>query len=96
MDMDFTELILQKEYKNVSVKFATLLWLAKFYIRDTFIGKRLPQWLSVKNLPASGGDIWVQSLGWDGNPLTPVFLPGKCQGQRGLEGSGQQVHKSWM
>ena len=65
MDMDFTVLILRKEYKNVSVKFATLLWLAKFYIRDTFIGKRLPQWLSVKNLPASGGDMGsVSGLGW--------------------------------
>lgn len=65
MDMDFTELTLQKEYKNVSVKFATLLWLAKFYTRDTFIGKRLPWWLSVKNLLANAGDTGsVSGLGW--------------------------------
>ena len=34
-------------------------------------------------------ETWVQSLGWE-NPLekemAPVFLPGKCHGQRSLDG----------
>ena len=45
---------------------------------------------TVKNLPAVQ-ETWVQSLGWE-DPLdeewqpTPVFLPGKFHGQRGLAG----------
>ena len=44
----------------------------------------------VKNLPVMQ-ETWVQSLGWE-EPWrrewqpTPVFLPGKCYGQRGLVG----------
>ena len=49
----------------------------------------------VKNPPASGGDTGDMGLipgsgrfpgGGNGNPLTPVLLPGKSHGQRSLEG----------
>ena len=46
----------------------------------------------VKNLPASVGHVsLIAGLGrspgeGNGNPLTPVFLPGKSQGQRSLVG----------
>ena len=33
--MDFTELILQKEAKNIFVKFVTLSWSDKFYISES-------------------------------------------------------------
>ena len=51
----------------------------------------------VKNLPAMQ-EMWVQSLGQE-DPLekemapTPVFLPGKSHGQRGLVGSVHAVPK---
>ena len=55
----------------------------------------------VKNLPvnaADAGDVWVQSLDWE-DPLekkwqpTPVFMPGKSQGERSLVGYSLWDHK---
>ena len=52
---------------------------------------------TVKNLP-SVQETQVQSLGWE-DPLeqewqlTPVFLPGKFHGQRGLVGYSPWGHK---
>ena len=56
--------------------------------------------LVVKDSPASAGDIRNAHsiLGWE-DPLekemapTPVFLPGKSHGQRGLVGSVHAVPK---
>ena len=56
----------------------------------------------VKNSPASEGDEGYKSSisGWgrspreeNGNPPTPVFLPGKSHGQRSPEGYSPQGHK---
>lgn len=43
MNVDVTELILQKEAKCVFIKFSTVSWSAKFYIRNTFITKKRPE-----------------------------------------------------
>lgn len=43
MNVDVTELILQKEPKCVFVKFSTVSWSAKFYVRNTFIHKKRPE-----------------------------------------------------
>lgn len=48
MNVDVTELILQKEPKCVFVKFSTVSWSAKFYVRNTFIHKKRPE-LFLKN-----------------------------------------------
>ena len=56
----------------------------------------------VKNLPTvhETQKMWVGSLDWD-DPLeeemttTPVFLPGKSQGQRSLAGYSHGIAKSW-
>ena len=53
----------------------------------------------VKNLPANAGEDrrrgfnpWVMKIPWKWQP-TPVFLLGKSQGQRSLEGYSPQGHK---
>ena len=49
-----------------------------------------------KNLLA-GQEAWVQALGWEGRlqkwKPTPVFLPGRCYGQRSLVGYSQGGHE---
>ena len=54
----------------------------------------------VKNLCANAGhktrrfDLWVGKIPWSRKwQLTPVFLPGKFHGQRGLVGYSQWGHK---
>ena len=55
----------------------------------------------VKNPPANAGDIkrggfdpWVGKISWRRKwQLTPVFLPGKSQGQRSLAGYNAWSHK---
>ena len=51
--------------------------------------------ITVKNLPASAGDMrrgfdpWVGKLPWRrAQHPTPVFLPGESRGQRSLAGYG--------
>ena len=60
----------------------------------------LPMWLSGKESATVHGtqEMWVGSLDWE-DPLeeemttTPVFLPGKSQGQRSLAGYSHGVAK---
>ena len=74
----FTEIILQKEAKNVVVKFGTLSWSAKLgehwghiYLQE----KGLPGSSVLKNLPTKAGDVGsIPGLGrshreGNGNPL---------------------------
>ena len=57
----------------------------------------------VKNLPANAGDAgdmgldsWVRRIPWRRKwQPTPVFLPGKSQGQRSLVGYSPQGCKEW-
>ena len=58
----------------------------------------------IKNPPANAGDSgdemqslpWVRKIagGGNGNPLTPVFLPGKFRGQKSLVGYSPWITKS--
>ena len=64
--------------------------------------------LVVKNLPANVGDArdvdWIPELGQspgEGMAPTPVFLPGKFHGQRGLAGysawdHGESDRTEWL
>ena len=56
--------------------------------------------LVVKNLPASAGEVrdmasaWVEKILWKRKwQPTPVFLPGKPDGQRRLAGYSPQSHR---
>ena len=66
-------------------------------LRFFFFNKYVPQyWTSLVaqwsriHLPVQ--ERWVQSLGWEANGNTLLFLPGKFQGQRNLVGYGQRGH----
>ena len=42
-------------------------------------------------------DLWVRKIPWRGKwQPTPVFLPGRVQGQRGLAGYSPRGCKSWI
>ena len=57
------------------------------------------KWCLLKNPPANAGDVGSipgsgRSPGeGNGNPLTPVFLPGKFHGQRSLVGYSSWDHR---
>ena len=63
--------------------------------------KGFPGGSVVKNLPADAEDLGsILGLerspeGGNGNPLLPIFLPGKSQGQRSLAGFSLWGDKSW-
>ena len=61
------------------------------------VGVRLPWWLSSKESARQcrrhGFDPWVGKIWRRKLQPTPVFLPGKSQGQRSLRGYSPQSHK---
>ena len=68
------------------------------HIKDEKLLQKLPRWLSSEESTCQrrirGFDSWVGTIPWRRKRKpTPVFLPGKCHGQRNLVGYTLRGHK---